>query len=98
MKCIKENTYAHVGGKICNIFNRSLHEFLSIFLHNSNNFLSQSEYPLTVRRIVLQNYYVFNYRMKTGKIYCFEIDSVADVKHVHYLIVMILPFQVAINL
>jgi len=36
--------------------------------------------------------------MKTGKIYCFEIGSVADVKHVPYLIFMILLFQVVINL
>jgi hypothetical protein len=36
--------------------------------------------------------------MKTDKINCFNIDSVAGVKHMRYLIVMILPFQVVINL
>jgi len=86
MKCINENTYAHTGGKICNFLNRPLHEFLTIF------------FPFTVRRIALQNYYEFNYRTKPGKTYYFEVDSVANVKHVHYLIVMIFPFQVVINL
>jgi hypothetical protein len=90
--------YAHIGGKIYNLLNRPPHEFLSISLRNSNHFLSQSEYPFTVRRTALQNYYVFNYGMKTGERYCCEIDSVADLKHLSYLIVMILPFKVANDL
>jgi len=60
MKRINENTYANIGGNICNLLNRPLHEFLTIFF--------RSEYPFTVRRIALQNYYEFNYRMTTGKI------------------------------
>jgi hypothetical protein len=67
-------------------------------LRNSNHFLSQSEYPFTITRIALQNYYVFNYGMKTGERYCCEVDSVADLKHLSYLIAMILPFKVANDL
>jgi hypothetical protein len=59
--------YSHGRGKISELMNRFLHEFLDTS-NNSNSSFLQNNYNFTVGGITQKNYSIFHYGMEIGKI------------------------------
>jgi hypothetical protein len=73
--------YLHGRGKISNVMNRVLHEFLDLTPTIILSSLLQSKYHFSVGGITPKYYSMFHYDMEIGKINWFEGISTADMRH-----------------